>query len=73
MSPEALTIIGIGIVLAVLITWLRADVKSDRAEAAADQRAFQPGTDDFHYATQFVAERQSHVKWPFDTTTTADD
>ena len=51
MTPDTLTIIGTGIALAILnvglITSLRADMKTDRAEAAADRRAFQQSMDQF--------------------------
>ena len=66
MSPEALTIIGTGIALAILnvglITWLRLDIKTDRAEAAADRRAFQAGMDTFRTEMQRLAERQSNLE-----------
>jgi hypothetical protein len=66
MSPEALTIIGTGIALAILnvglITWLRLDIKTDRAEAAADRRAFQAGMDTFRTEMQRLAGRQSNLE-----------
>ena len=46
LSPEALTTIGTGIALASLnvgfITWLRLDMKTDQAEAAAPAPATEP-------------------------------
>ena len=73
MSPDVLTIIGTGIALAVLnvglITWLRLDIKTDRAEAAADRRAFQQSMDGFRtemrtFQTEMqrIAERQPHLE-----------
>ena len=45
------SVLGVGIALAALmiglIAWLRADMKTDRAEAARDRRAFQQSMDGF--------------------------
>ena len=82
MSLEALTIIGTGIALAILnvglITWLRLDIKTDRAEAAADRRAFQQSMDGFRtemrtFQTEMqrLAERQSRVQGALETTRSA--
>ena len=53
MNPEALTVIGTGIALAVLnvglVTWLRLDMKTAWAEAAAGWRALQAGMYDFRH------------------------
>lgn len=54
-DPQLFTIVGsvlgVGIALAALmiglIAWLRADMKTDRAEAARDRRAFQQSMDGF--------------------------
>ena len=70
MSPETLTIIGTLAVLNIaLFAWLRLDIKTDRAEAAADRRAFQQFMDGFRtemrtFQTemQHLAERQSHLE-----------
>ena len=52
-----------------LIAWLRADMKTDRAEAARDRRAFQQSMDGFRVEMrtfqtemQRLAERQSHLE-----------
>ena len=70
------SVLGVGIALAALIigliAWLRADMKTDRAEAAADRRAFQAAMDDFRHAMQRLGERQAHVEGRVDATA-ADD
>ena len=63
MSPETLTIIGTLAVLNIaLFAWLRLDIKTDRAEAAADRRAFQAAMDTFRTEMQRLAERQSNLE-----------
>ena len=73
MSPDALTIVGTGITLAIfhvsLITWLRLGMKTDRAEAAADRCAFQQSMNGFRdemrtFQTEMhrPAERQSQLE-----------
>ena len=67
------SVLGVGIALAALIigliAWLRADMKTDRAEAARDRRAFQQSMDGFRVEMrtfqtemQRLAERQSHLE-----------
>ena len=67
------SVLGVGIALAALIigliAWLRADMKTDRAEAAQDRRAFQQSMDGFRaemrtFQTEMqrLAERQSHLE-----------
>ena len=76
-DPQLFTIVGsvlgVGIALAALIigliAWLRAGMKTDRAEAAQDRRAFQQAMDGFRaemrtFQTEMqrLAERQSHLE-----------
>ena len=69
-DPQLFTIVGsvlgVGIALAALmiglIAWLRADMKTDRAEAARDRRAFQQSMDGFRAEMQRLAERQSTLE-----------
>ena len=67
------SVLGVGIALGALIigliAWLRADMKTDRAEAAQDRRAFQRSMDGFRaemrtFQTEMqrLAERQSHLE-----------
>ena len=53
------SVLGVGIALAALmiglIAWLRADMKTDRAEAAQDRRAFQQSMDGFRTEMQRLA------------------
>jgi len=48
-------VIGTGVALA-------GQLRADRAEAAADRRAFQAGMDDFRKEMQRLAERQSRIE-----------
>lgn len=73
ITGDTLTIIATLAALNIgLIAWLRADMKTDRAEAAADRRAFQSGMDTFRTEMQRLAERQSNIEGRVDATA-ADD
>ena len=62
LTPDVLSILGVGIGLALLMLRTLARIDSYRAEASADWRAFQAGMDDFRREMQRRAERQSNLE-----------
>ena len=62
LTPDVLSIIGVGVGLALLILRAIARIDSYRGEASADRRAFQQGMDSFRTEMQRLAERQSNVE-----------
>ena len=62
LTPDVLSILGVGIALALLILRTLARIDSYRAEASADRRAFQQGMDSFRTEMQRLAERQSNLE-----------
>ena len=62
LTPDILSILAVGVGLAVLILRVTARIDSYRAEASADRRAFQQGMDSFRIEMQRLAERQSHLE-----------
>lgn len=62
LTPDVLSILGVGIGLALLMLRTLARIDSYRAEASADRRAFQAGMDDFRREMQRLAERQSNLE-----------
>lgn len=61
LAPDVLSILGVGIGLALLMLRTHARIDSCRAEACAGRRAFQAGMDDFRREMQRLAGRQSNL------------
>ena len=62
LTPDVLSILGVGIALTLLMLRTLARIDSYRAEASADRRAFQQGMDTFRTEMQRLAERRSNVE-----------
>ena len=62
LTPDVLSILGVGIALALLMLRTLARIDSYRAEASADWRAFQQGMDTFRTEMQRLAERHSKLE-----------
>ena len=62
LTPDVLSILGVGLGLALLMLRTLARIDSYRAEASADRCAFQAGMDDFRREMQRLAERQSNLE-----------